>query len=285
MLKMNIFSFSRMISNIRTLSVSFERVDDILVEETVGVNGFELKEPIERIKLSQVNFGYGNGKSVINNFTHQFEKGKIYIFAGKNGSGKSTLLKLVRGLYTCTSGQILVNDMLVQDIHPDDKKQMMTFLCQEGSLFNDTLISNITRFDNEPDLNQVNEIIAFLKLKEHLEIESTDEFIIDDKGHNVSGGQKQLINIARFMYQRSPIILLDELTSALDVHKTELVSKLLNQIKKDHIILIATHDPEIFKVADQVCYFCGDGSITTYDADDWPQRYEIENAVVRAGVS
>lgn len=285
MLKQNIFSFSRIVSNMRTMSVSFDRIEDLLVEEDTENTCSNMDRQIRCIQLKQVDFGYDKNKKIIDSFTFEFEKGKIYILAGKNGSGKSTLLKLLRGLYEINGGQILINETPIQQITQEDKKMLMTFLCQEGSLFNDTLIRNITRFESEPELDQVNEIVEALNLKEHLAVEHIESLVINEKGANISGGQKQLINIARFMYQRAPIILLDELTSALDIHKTGLVSSLLASIKEEHIIIIASHDPEIFKIADQVCYFNDNGSISICDSSDLALKSGLLEEVGLADIS
>lgn len=191
--------------------------------------GVKLDGPIEKIELTGVSYNYGAGQEdVLKDITLELEKDHIYIIKGDNGSGKSTLVNLIMGFLKSYRGQIQVNGINLKSIVPQEIYQRIQYIPQEASILSGKISDNINT--------------------ENIDTELLDHLNVDIKGDrlstdNLSGGQKQKINILRALSKDGDIIVADEPTNNLDQKAREVFYKELNK-QNSKIIVLISHEKE-----------------------------------------
>jgi ABC-type multidrug transport system fused ATPase/permease subunit len=200
------------------------------------------------IEFKNVSFFYDNATDpIIKSIDFRIEKGECIAILGENGTGKSTLLNLISGLLKPSSGSVLL-DNIEQEIYSNKywiKK--ISYIQQNIFLLNESIKKNITleREDlfNEKKFDEIKQILsldrAFSKFSSKLET------VVGDDGLFLSGGQKQLISIARALYKNSEIILFDEADSFLDSYYTLNLKDLFLKLKNRVTIVVVTHDTSL----------------------------------------
>lgn len=194
----------------------------------------------KEIKLKDIDFSYDNDRNILNKLSVSFEKNKKYAIVGRSGSGKSTLLKILLGYYNDYKGDIFFDGEHYNNLDNNSILNQMSVIHQNVYMFDKTLKENILlgkKFNNE-ELNKalntsgVNEFVMTLP-------NGINSFI-GENGNNLSGGQRQRVAIARSLIQNTPILLLDEGTSALDSKTAfEIEDTLLNI--DDLTVITITH--------------------------------------------
>ncbi len=191
------------------------------------------------IELEDVSF-HSDGKTILENISFNVEKGDFISIIGSSGSGKSTLLKLISHLISPTYGNIRINGKDIYEYNPIELRKNISYCFQTPYLFGDKVRENIEfpyfirnlKIDNE----RVNEL--FLRFQ-------MDVDILNQEIKNLSGGEKQRIALIRSLLLRPEVLLLDEITSALDVYNTKIVEGIIESLNKEGItILWVTHDLE-----------------------------------------
>ena len=243
--------------------LSLERLNDSNATnteiETFNKSSLDKNCTIDKIRgdivLSDVAFSYsGNTKTqVLQNISTKLEFGKITAIVGASGSGKSTLLKLLLKLYNPNSGSIFIGKNDILFLNPDIWRQNCGVVLQDGYIFSDTVINNITMSDKDVDtdklnaaldLSLANEFVQNLPLKQHTKI--------GDSGIDLSTGQKQRILVARAIYKNPEYIFFDEATSSLDSKNEKILMKNILDHFKEKTVLIIAHRLSTVKNADQI---------------------------------
>ncbi len=173
---------------------------------------------IETIEFKNVDFAYERaGRPALKNISFKVKKGDSVGIIGGTGCGKSTVIRLLQGLYPVTEGEILINGSNINNLTEGEKKAFFSVVPQQARLFKGTVRENM-RWGNPFATDD--EIIGCLKNAAAWEFikekEGQLDFMIEQSGRNLSGGQKQRLTIARALIKKSPILILDDSTSALD---------------------------------------------------------------------
>lgn len=243
--------------NIRNLSVHFAAIKQYAIEgELAAQRVFEIIDEFPKetfgdkdititngkIELKNVNFSYLEGVPVLNNLNLTFEANKTTAIVGRSGSGKSTILSLLNKLYTINSGEILIDGHNIDTLTEESLRDNIGVVTQAPYIFNRTIRENLL-FINQNATEE--EMISALKRAHIYDFICTLDGGLDSKvGENglmLSGGQKQRLAIARILLKNSPIIVLDEATSALDNESQQLIVNAIEDLKKDHTIIIVAH--------------------------------------------
>lgn len=182
----------------------------------------------------------GDNKKIIDDISLKVDKGDFISIVGPSGSGKSTFLKLVADLISPSSGELFCKGKNYLDYEPTDLRKNIMMVFQTPYLFGDTVLENL-RFPYEIrnkkiDKKRISELFS--------EFSMSEDFIHKDV-NNLSGGEKQRIALIRSLIFEPEILLLDEVTSALDVKNTELVEKIIEKRNKNgKTVMWITHDLE-----------------------------------------
>lgn len=183
------------------------------------------------VELKNVTFGYSPlAKPLIENFNMTLKPGAKVAFVGRSGCGKSTLAKLISGLYTPWSGEILFDGVPIQNIGKNVLRSSLAVVDQDIILFNDTIRDNIRMWDKS--IKDFEVILAARDAQIYDDIIKRPggfDYVLDENGNDLSGGQKQRLEIARTLALDPTIVILDEATSALDAITEGNVVKAINE--------------------------------------------------------
>lgn len=216
---------------IQEMRIDMERIDDV-IEYPDDVNCVERENRDDaqkedsklsgQIELKNVTFGYSRlDPPLIRDFSISIKPGGSIAFVGATGCGKSTVSKLISGLYTQWSGEILFDGKKISEIDRNVFTGSVAVVDQDITIFEDTIAANIKMWDKS--IEDFEMILAARDAQIHndiMEREGGYSYRLTDGGRDLSGGQRQRLEIARVLAQDSTIVILDEATSALD-SKTE----------------------------------------------------------------
>ena len=161
------------------------------------------------------------------------------------------LFNLILRLFEPTKGKITLDDINIFDFNKETYSNNVSVVNQKPFIFNMSIRKNL----NFVDKNISNQVEACKKAGIHEFIETLPQgynTILRENGSNISGGQKQMISIARTILSEAEVLLLDDITTSLDPDTAKLVPKLINNLKKDHTIIMITKKPELMKEADKI---------------------------------
>ena len=245
----------------------------MLIIEILNVMGCSMKN--EAIHFEKVSFEVNN-KRIIHNFTGTIRKGKITTLIGPSGAGKTTLLKMCNGLISATAGTITINGETIEDIEPTKLRRQIGIALQAAPILKTSVFENLAlpRTLHQQTLSK-EEAVRFLK-----NVGLEEEFLMRD-ATALSGGQKQKLSIARTLVNQSEILLLDEITSALDPKSVREIEELvvhLNETIGVTIIWI-THNIEQARRLGHFTWLLKNGALI--EASETDTLFQSSNAVVQ----
>lgn len=249
-------------STIREVNTAVNRVNDILEynSHNVKVGNLDTKDIYGMIEFKDVSLKIKN-KEILHNINLKIDHNEVLAIVGEAGSGKTMLLNLILRLFEPTSGKILLDNTNILDFSNDTYSSLISIVNQKPFIFNMSIRKNLDFVDK----NIENQIEACKKAGIHDFIETLPDgynTILRENGSNISGGQKQMISIARTILSKSEVILLDDITTSLDPDTAKLVPRLINELKKDHTIIMVTKKPDLMRKADRIVVL-NNGTITT----------------------
>ncbi len=222
----------------------------------------------EKVILQNISFGFAGSKQLLKNINFSVEKGKWVALVGESGSGKSTFMQILAGFYPPNTGEFLIkthnnNPQTLQEFGLQNWRNLVAYVPQDIHIFNGTVWENIILGNQNAvlgDLEQIQKeiqnIIQFCQkydFSHYFEGFPQGYFtIIGENGINLSGGQKQLLAFARALYKKPQILLLDEITAAMDIKTEKFVIDLLHQLKENLAIIWITHKYQSLENVDSV---------------------------------
>ncbi len=239
-------------STIREVNVSVKRVNEILNyrSKQIGFGNDTSKIDEGVLTFDHVCFSLKD-KKIVDDMSFQIKPNHITAFVGQSGTGKTSIFNLILRLYQLDSGKISIDGTNIYDYDLSHYVSMISVVNQKPFVFNMSIRKNLDFVDK--DINH--QIEACKRVGIHDFISSLPDgyhTILREDGNNISGGQKQLISLARTLLTNSKILLFDEITSSLDPESAKQIMSLLKDLKKDHTIIMITHKPEVMKLADRI---------------------------------
>jgi ATP-binding cassette, subfamily C, bacteriocin exporter len=217
----------------------------------------------QSLAVKEIAFRFPGRKLILENVTLNVSKGEIIALLGESGCGKSTTLQILQKFYEADSGEILVNNCPWDKIPIPQWRNIIATVPQEIKIFNGTLLYNITLDDKIVAINDFHQFCSDYGFDKYfLELPQAYLTLIGEDGINLSGGQKQLVGIARALYKKPQLLLLDEATSAMDINTEKFILHTLQTLKPNMAIILITHKPQTAKIADRI-YIIENG-ITKY---------------------
>lgn len=238
-------------SNRKAAIALMEKLSDALSENVREEGREKLNGFSEKIEVKDLTYGYEPESHVLKDLDVQFDAGKSYAIVGGSGSGKSTLLNLLMGSSSNYQGEICIDGVSIKNIESESLYQLMTSVQQNVFVFNDTIRNNVTMFHEFPD-KEVTLALERSGLSEFIEKRGED-FVCGENGANLSGGERQRISIARALLRKSPILLVDEATAALDAATARAVSfSILNLVGMTRIVVTHRLEEAILRRYDKI---------------------------------
>ena len=228
------------------------------------------------IKLSNLSVTYPNAKtSSLQDINISVEQGEKIALLGRIGSGKTTLLRVISGLTENDSGLAQISDVDINHLHPDDLRDNVSICLQTPFLFSGTVKENIL-FGNPSATDE--QILKYSKITgvDSIANNLPDGFstALNERGEQLSGGQRQAITITRSIINEPKILLLDEPTSSMDSQTEQLVIKNLKKWMKNRTLIMATHRGQLLELVDRVIVL-DSGRIV---ADDKKEKFVERNS-------
>ena len=248
--------------NYNKVSVSLKRIDEIVnnklyKDEKYG--NVELTNPKGIVEFKNVYFKYKDDEdNVLTGLSLKIEPNKKTAVVGRSGNGKSTIFNLLLRYFDATKGEILIDDVNIKDLSEDSLRKNISVIRQMPFLFNLTIMDNFKLVKPDITLDEVRDVCKKAYIDEYImSLPKKYDTLIGEGGVNLSGGQKQRLAIARTLVLNTKIILFDEATSALDNESQEYIKKTINELVKDHTIIIVAHrlstivDADVINIIDK----------------------------------
>ena len=253
-----LFKILPMVSSLNSLRVLMEsnkpfieRLQGFISENSSYLKGkrknFDLKD---KIAFSNISFRFKD-KKVLDDVSFEIEKNKITALIGASGVGKTTIIDLILKIYSPDTGEIYVDDDKLSEVSSDSIRSNVSYLPQDLLMLNENIIDNVNLYGQNISKRSVIENID----RFNFSLESSEklgDLNIGLGGINLSGGQKQKINIIRTILKESEFIIFDEPTNNLDSESIKLFIQELEKIKKERTILLITHDELLVNISDVI---------------------------------
>lgn len=243
------------IPKLKSMKPVLNRLDTYIEYQDTAFTGIKKPSFHREITLSDVRFGYLKDQPVLQGVQAVIQKGKKYAIVGESGCGKSTLVKLLMDYYSRFEGVIAYDGVSLTELDAGQLRKMISGIHQNVYMFDTTVRDNISLFREYP-----NE-----KWEKVLRISGVDRFVaqlpegldsqVGENGENLSGGQRQRIAIARALIQDTPILVLDEGTSAIDMQTAyDIENKLLDVEELTVITITHKMSKELLGMYDQILF-------------------------------
>ena len=254
-------SFSNILGSYSTIQYGVKAVSNIMnilkdQKDQIIIQPTDIQ--FNELTLKSIHFKYENNKEfVIEDFNKILKNKSLVGIKGDNGSGKSTLLKIIAGLIKPDTGQVMINQKSIYDdeILFYNWKKNVGYADQKLIFSNENVLKTVAFGEDEQNISH-DRVVDCLKKVGLLDffMSNTDKLnmLIGENGLKLSGGQLQKLNIARALYLKPKVLILDEVTNNLDIKSQEELLKLLNLLKNQSLIIMATHSDNVLKKCDLI---------------------------------
>ncbi len=245
--------------------VAFERMREFTSIET-EYDEEEEKPKTEVVEFSELKvqklaFRYPGRKRLLEDISFDLKKGEWIAILGESGCGKSTLLQILQKFYPHEAGKIKVNGTDLDLISFENWRSKLGVVPQQVKIFNTSLLDNILLGEEAVDTEKVLHFFKYYGFDRFFEkLPNGYATLLGEEGINISGGQRQLLVLARALYHQPELLLLDEPTAALDRDTELFVLNLLDRLKEEMGILMLTHRLKTARRADRI-YIINNGRI------------------------
>ena len=237
--------------------VSTERIFKILEDDLeITDNGNIEKSSFDGlIEFKNVSFSYIKNQLVIDDISFIINPGETTAIVGPTGSGKTTITNLITKFYEIDSGTILIDRKNINEFKLESLRKKIGVILQDVFLFADTIYNNITLFNNDISIKDVEKAAKDLEIHDFImSLPGGYDFNVSERGSTLSAGQKQLIAFLRVLVNNPDILILDEATSSIDSYSEDLIKNATNKITKGKTSIIIAHRLSTVENADKIIY-------------------------------
>ena len=266
---------------IKEYHVSVKRVNEALTYEDDLANLFgkyENDEIYGSIVLKNVSYKY-NSKHILDNVSLEIKPNTLNVFIGPSGAGKTTLFDLLLRFYKIDSGEIFLDGVNIYEYSNSIYASNITLVKQNPFIYNMSIRDNLRLVNSNKKRQE--EVIKEVGLHEHIiSLSKGYSTVLTGNASNLSGGQKQLLSIARSLLTDAEILLMDDITASLDPKTTNEIINLLVKLKEDHTILVITNREDLIDQADTIFYL-NKGKVRSYKSlEELKEKLDLESEVL-----
>ncbi|MFY0591394.1 peptidase domain-containing ABC transporter [Roseivirga sp.] len=240
---------------IREAKIAFDRMYEftsIEPEFNPTENIQKIKE-IQSLTVENLSFRFPGRKQLLKEFNLELRKGEMNCLLGESGGGKSTFIQILQKFYTQEGGCIKLDNQEYSEINTTAIRSKIGVVPQEIKIFNGSLLDNILLGVSDADPKKIEAFMLKYGFDAYFkQFPQSYGTILGEEGVNISGGQKQLVGLARALWSNPEILLLDEATSALDRKTEQFVLTILKKLKETKLILLVTHRITTAAKADKI---------------------------------
>ena len=266
---------------IKEYHVSVKRVNEALTYEDDLSNLFgkyENNEIYGSIVLKNVSYKY-NSRYILDNVNLEIKPNTLNVIIGPSGSGKTTLFDLLLRFYPINGGEIFLDGVNIYEYSDSIYASNITLVKQNPFIYNMSIRENLRLVNSNKKRQE--EVIKEVGLHEFImSLPKGYSTILTQNATNISGGQKQLLSIARSLLTDAEILLMDDVTASLDPKTTNQIIDLLVRLKEDHTILVITNREDLITKADKIIYM-NNGKAKSYKSlEDLKEKLDSESEVL-----
>lgn len=242
----NIIYFDRILIDSKN---SYNRLEDLLDEEEDNNNksNFNFNNNIE---FKNVAYSY-DSYNIFENLSFNIDKGDFVFVKGDSGVGKSTLFKILTKQINDYKGKVIIDNTNIKNLSLNDIRNNICFVSQNEIIFTDTILNNITLF-KEVAKKELEKVIRITGIDKFLKEKNISlNFFLEENGHNISGGERQRILLARALLQNKKILILDETTNGIDILSEE---NIVRKVKEEYdvTLILISHRYDNLKLFNRV---------------------------------
>lgn len=249
-------TLAQIFSMLQPTVASAERIFEFLdAKEEVS----DVKNPVSvanirgNVEFKDVKFGYDEDKVIIHDFNAKVKQGQKIAIVGPTGAGKTTMVKLLMRFYDVNSGEILIDGHNIKDFKRNDLRSLFGMVLQDTWLFNGTIADNIRYGKLDADIEEVKNAARSASVHHFIKtLPDNYNMVLNEESDNISGGQKQLLTIARVILADPKILILDEATSSVDTRTEILIQQAMDKLMEGRTSFIIAHRLSTIKNADLI---------------------------------
>ena len=242
-------------ATLQSTIASAERIFDFLEEkeEPKVTNPIKLNNVLGNVEFKHVSFGYDEDNIIIHDFNVKVKAGQKIAIVGPTGAGKTTMVKLLMKFYQPTKGSILLDGVDLSNINRSDLKGIFGMVLQDTWLFSGTIMENIRYGKIDATDEEVKQAAITANINHYIMTQpDTYNMVLNEETNNISGGQKQLLTIARAILSNPKVLILDEATSSVDTRTEILIQEAMDKLMKGRTSFIIAHRLSTIKNADLI---------------------------------
>ena len=251
-----IASLCELWKDFQVTAIAVDKLKDIITPESTENTEIKLpaiKVEYGKIELKNLSFGYVDNENILNDISFKIISGEKIGIVGHSGCGKTTLVNLLQNLLIPRNGSILIDDQDISEFDPVSLRKCFGIVIQTGVLFKRSVAENIALGYPNATENEISEAAKCADAHEFIKkLPQGYETIIEERGANLSAGQRQRIMIARAVIRKPKIFIFDEATAALDPKTEEEVLKNLFEVAKDKTVLMISHQNTFKQFLDRI---------------------------------
>ena len=244
----------------------FEFLDEPEQEDETGKPD-AIENVTGRVEFRNVRFGYTPDREIIHNFSAVIEPGQKVAIVGPTGAGKTTMVNLLMRFYEVSGGEILIDGVPVSSVKREAVRSLFGMVLQDTWLFNGTIRENVAYAKRDATDGEIEEARRAANADHFISTFAGGYDMVLDDDTNLSGGQRQLLTIARAMVQDSPMLILDEATSNVDTRTEQLIQDAMDRLTAGRTSFVIAHRLSTIKNADLILVM-KDGNIIEQGSHD-----------------
>lgn len=233
--------------------VAAERVFKLIESDEIIPNqGKVVKDHLKgKVEFKKVSFAYDEENYILHDLDFTIQPGQTMALVGSTGSGKSTIINIMNRFYDIQKGQILLDDIDIRDYELNTLRQRIAIVLQDVFLFDGTVYENITLKDTSISLEKVQEAAKIIGADEYInKLPNGYQFMVTERGSNLSVGQRQLISFVRALVIDPDILILDEATSSIDTETELVIQHAIEKLIEKRSSIIIAHRLSTIRHAD-----------------------------------
>lgn len=235
--------------------VSVERVSEVLTyEDDIATlfGNYDGDTIYGSIVFKNVTYKY-NSKYILDNISFEIKPNTLTAIVGESGSGKTSILNLLLRFYKLNSGEIFLDGRNIYDYSSSIYASNITLVKQNPFLYNMSIDNNLRLVNNNKKRRR--EVCKQVGIDEFImNLKDGYKTVLNQNARNISGGQKQLLSIARALLTEAEVLLMDDVTSSLDPKTTNQIIKLLTDLTETHTIIVTTNREDLIRAASEIIY-------------------------------